>query len=404
MNIGKLAWKNVWRNTRRSVVTMSAMSLALAALLLLSGGLRGLTQGMERSVVELENGDLQIHAPGYRSKPSIYTGIAAPDAVVATLEAAGFSASARVKASGLAAGAKSSSGVQLVGLDPAHDHKVSRIDEQVREGAWLDANDPKGVVIGGRLAKSLALSVGGEILLLGTASDGSMANAIYRVRGILGQVGDAVDRATVFMTTPALRDLMVLSDTAHQVIVRRPPALAAEEAAKKAKALFPALDVQTWQALLPTVAQILQNQKSSNVLLGFIFYTAVGIVILNAMLMAVFERIRELGVLKAIGMQPGTVFVLILCEGAVQMVLAIAAGVLVAATPLYYFVTSGLDLQVLSGVSVQGVGYATLWKAQVDAAAMLTPIIMLAMATFVAALFPAIRAARLEPIDAIRHQ
>ncbi len=404
MNITKLAWSNVWRNTRRSVVTMSAMTVALAALLVFTSLQRGLTENLERSVVEMETGDLQIFAAGYRDKASMFLRIEDPATLVKTLRVAGFKASARVKASGLAAGDKTSAGAMLIGIDPAADREVSRVFEQVKAGVWVDPSDAKGVVIGGKLAKTLGLDVGGEILLLGSASDGSMANELYQVRGILHGTNEGVDRAGVFMNAQTLLDLMVLQGGSHQVLVRRPSFMSLADARASAVAIAPGLDVQTWEMLLPTVAQMLENQKASKVLLSLIIFTAVGIVILNAMMMAVFERIRELGVLKAIGMQPRTVFALVMVEGFFQMLVAMCAGCVLAIPFLYVLVTQGVDVAAMAGVHVQGVAFGSRWMAEIDRNTLLTPMIVLACVSFLAALFPALRAARLQPIDAIHHQ
>src|SRR5262249_20284287 len=154
--------------------TMGAMTVALAALVVYAGLARGMYSGLERNVVELETGDLQIFAKGYQDRPSLYARIAEPEALLARLDRAGFAGSARLRVSGLAAAGKSSAGALLVGLDVARDRRVSRIDREVAEGTWLDPATPDGVVIGRRLAKTLGLAPGGEILLLATGADGSM--------------------------------------------------------------------------------------------------------------------------------------------------------------------------------------------------------------------------------------
>ena len=399
-----MAWRNLWRNPRRSLVTMGTMTIALCALVTFSGLMSGMQRAMEANVVELETGDIQIFAPGYQEKPSLYSRIENPDALLRALNDAGYAATPRLRAAGLAAAGSSSSGALMIGVDVARDHKVSRVDREVDRGKWLDPADEKGVVIGRRLAKSLGLEPGGEILLLTNAADGSMANELYKVRGVLRGMGDAVDRGGVFMNAPAWRSLLVVPDGVHQIIVRRPANVDLPTARAQVAALAPALDVRSWTQLLPTLANILETQKSSLALIELIVYAAVAIVILNAMMMAVFERIRELGVLKAVGMQPLSVFALVAFEGLWQTALAISVGLLMAAPLLYYLVHHGIDIASLSGASIQGIAYNAEWHAAIDRATFSGPIVMLLIAVAIAMTFPALKAARLQPVDAMHYR
>jgi ABC-type lipoprotein release transport system permease subunit len=404
MSIGKMAWRNLWRNPRRSLVTMGTMAVALCALVVFAGLMRGMQSALEQNVVELETGDVEIFAKGYEERPSLYVRIADPEAILARLDRAGYPATARLRASGLAAAGQSSAGALLVGVDVARDRRVSRVDREVAEGRWLDPNDAKGVVIGRRLAKSLGLQPGGEILLLTNAADGSMANELYRVRGVLRAMGDAIDRGGVFMNRGAWRQLLVVPDGAHQIIVRRPARVDLATARAAVAALAPDEDVRSWPELIPTLAKILETQRGSMALIDLIVYVAVGIVILNAMMMAVFERIRELGVLKAVGMKPTSVFALVAAEGAWQTALAIAVGLLIAAPALHYLVHHGVNLSSLAGASVQGIAYNSQWHAEVDRTTFTAPIAMLLVIVGVAISFPALKAARLQPVDAMHYR
>jgi ABC-type lipoprotein release transport system permease subunit len=281
---------------------------------------------------------------------------------------------------------------------------VSRVDREIAAGQWLDPTDEKGVVIGRRLAKSLGLAPGGEILLLANAADGSMANELYRVRGVLRAMGEAIDRGGVFLTAGAWRKLLVVPDGAHQIIARRPAHVDLPTAQATVTRLAAGEDVRSWPELIPTLANILDTQRASMGLIYLIVYVAVGIVILNAMMMAVFERIRELGVLKAVGMKPTSVFLLVAAEGAWQTAIALALGLTLAAPALYYLVHHGVNIASLAGASVQGIAYSSEWHAEVDRATFSGPIVMLILVVGVAMTFPALKAARLQPVDAMRYR
>lgn len=410
MNIFTMAWRNVWRNTRRSLVTIAAMTLALCVELLYSGLVTGYLQGMEDDVLDLEVGDLQIFAGDYVDRPSMYTAIKNPDALLTQLDEVGYPASARLLGGGLAAAGEYSAGIALRGVDVSRDARVSLIGEKVAEGTWLDPADPHGVVVGRRLAKTLEVEPGDELVILSQAADGSMANDLYTVRGVLMGVADATDRTAIFMTAPAFRELMVFPQGAHQMVVRRPEDVGLETAAATVQRFsrdlgdFGDLDVKTWKQLMPVVASMLESTQGLILIVFFIIYIAVGILILNAMLMAVFERIREFGVLKALGAGPLRVVGLILVESAIQACVAIIAGVTLALPGMWYLSTAGINVGRLGGMSAMGVAMRPVWYGIYTIGTLSGPLIMLLVIVFLAALYPALKAAWIRPVEAMRYQ
>jgi putative ABC transport system permease protein len=405
LNIPKMAWRNVLRNRRRSAVTITAMAFALFVEVLYAGLIPGYINAMEEDIVNLQLGDAQIVAPGYRDNPSIYSAIEDPDAVLARLDAAGFPAAPRLLGGGLAASGEFSSGVALMALDVERDgNGVSGLADKVAEGEWLATEDARGVVIGRRLAFTLNAKPGSELLLLSQATDGSMAHELYTVRGILSSVADGVDRGMVYLNAAAFRELMVMPTGAHQIIVRRPRELPLEEAMPTIRQAGEGLDVQSWKELSPIIAQMLQSVSGVIYILYFIIYTAVGILILNAMLMAVFERIKEFGVFKAIGAGPGRVFALIVTEVAIQTGIAMALGFLAALPGMYYLSTHGWNVGALGGMGVMGVSMRQVWFGYYNVESLSGPVIMLLVIVGLSVLYPAFKAAWISPVQAMRHQ
>lgn len=404
MEIFKIAWRNVWRNERRSWVTIAAMSLALTVMILYAGLMDGYLRGMERSILELEVGDLQVFPSAYRDDPSIYTRIEDPAALLGPLRAHGFAASARLLAFGMVAAGESSAGVSFRGVDVASDAQVSQIHDEVVAGEWLDPADARGVVIGRRLARTLGVAVGDELVVLTQGADGAMAYDLFRVRGVLRGIADATDRGAVFVNLPVLRDLLLVPSGTHQIIVRRPPDLDLEAAASEVREVADGLDVKTWRELLPTLASMLDSARSAVVAMFAIVYVAIGILILNAMLMAVFERVREFGVLKALGAGPTEVMRLILLECAIQTGLAIAIGVSISVPGMLYLARVGIDLGALAGVSTMGIAIDPIWRAALSAQAFAMPIGVLVAIVALAVAYPAAKAAVIEPVEAMRHR
>ena len=358
-----MAWRGVWRNRRRSLVTVAATSFGLLVMILYHGIMEGYLASMERNILDLEVGDVQVFAGDYRENPSIYTRIEDPDGVLAALEAQGLRASPRLLAFGMAAAGDSSAGVSFRGIDVVRDTRVSRIHEQLAQGEWLDPADPHGVVLGRRIARTLGLGPGAEVLVLSQGADGSMAYDLYRVRGVLLGVSDAVDRTGMFMTDGAYRELFVVPSGVHQIIVRRPAGVSLLSTANRVQQAAGVLDVRTWRQLMPTLSSMLDSARSLIVVMFVIVYIAIGILILNAMLMAVFERVREFGVLKALGVSPFHVLRLILVESAIVTAVAIAVGVGLATPGLIYLRDVGLDLSSLAGVTILGIAMDPVWRA-----------------------------------------
>ncbi len=404
MNLFKMAWRNVLRNRRRSTVTIAAMAFALFVECLYSGLIPGYMNAMLEDITQLELGDLQIHAEGYRNSPSLYTTIEDPGAVVARIEALGYAAAPRLLGGGLAASGEYSAGVALRAVDVARDAAVCGVSGRIGAGEWLDPADPKGVVLGKFLARTLNASPGSEVLLLSQGIDGSMANELYTVRGVLGSVAEATDRVTIYMTQGAFRDLMVMPTGAHEIVVRLPQGTLLADAATALTEAVPEHEVRTWKQLMPIIAQMLDSVQGMIFVLYFIIYVAVGILILNAMLMAVFERIKEFGVLKAIGAGPGRVFGLILIESAIQTGIAIVIGLTAALPGMWWIGNKGIDFGALGGMNMMGISMRKMWFGVYDAQTLAGPLVMLVVVVSMAVLYPAVKAAWISPVQAMRHR
>ncbi|MCB9797278.1 MAG: ABC transporter permease [Alphaproteobacteria bacterium] len=408
MQLLRLAWRNTWRNSRRSIVTIAAMAFALFVMILYSGLVTGMMQGMKDDVLDLEVGDMQAYAPGYQDNPSLYTTMKQPTPLVEALEAEGYRVSPRLLGGGLAASGEASSGVSIRGLDVARDAGVGTIQEHVSRGQWLDPADPKGVVVGWRLAKTLGVDVGGELILISQAADGSMANGLYSVRGVLSTVGDGTDRGGLFVTEAAFRELLVLPEGAHQLILRSPPGAELDAALSEAQAVAQRTgveaDIKSWRQMMPMIAQWLDASAGLMVFIYFIVYLAIAILILNAMLMAVFERVKEFGVMKALGMSPMQVLALIIAESGVQVALGLIIGGVLAAPAALYLSAEGIQVGALAGMDLMGMSMPPVWRGVYTVDTVTGPVVALVIIVSLAIVYPALKGAFVRPVEAMRHQ
>lgn len=406
MLVLNLACRNVLRYRFRSGVTIAAMAFAGGIMIFYASLLEGWLRAMETNAVAMEMGELQIHAPGYLFDPDIYTVIPDPEAVLEQASEAGFIASARLLGGGLAAAHENSTGVSIRGIDPESEARVVRLHNHIRDGDWLAPGMTGEVVIGQQLATILGVGPGGEIVLIGQAADGSMANDLFIVRGVLKSVGQGIDRAGLFMSGQDFREFFSLRQGVHEIVLNRADfTIPLDKATRDLAGRFPGQEVKNWRQLQPTLARLLDLSNVSLVIMLLVTYAAVGMLIMNAMLMGVFERMPVFGVMKAVGFSGLRLFGLIFCETLIQVtiasVIAVAAG-----WPLsLYFERRPIDFSFLISESstIAGIAFEPQWYCRVTAGSILLPVVFLYGVALVAICYPALKAALISPMRAIHH-
>ncbi len=402
MRILTLASRNVRRNWQRSLVTILAMAFACMMMIFFIALMEGMLQGSERSVVSMNMGDIQIHADGYRDDPDLYTRISDEKALVHALQQQGYRAVSRIYGQGLLAAKMASSGVQLRGVDIAQEKRVTELHKHVAHGLWLDDTDGRGVVLGKKLAGTLGVELGDELVFVGQSADGYMANDLFQVRGVLKSVSDGIDRMGMFMPMQTLRDLLIIPDGAHEIVVMRPDRATdlAVEAAKIAM-LADGLEVKSWKELMPVIASMIDTADIQIMIMLVIFYVAVATVVLNAMLMNVFERIHEFGIMKALGVSPWQLVALVFSETFILTLLASAAGLLGGWWLSDYYQTYGIDLSSMAAITYGGIAFDPIWRTAIKVEALLYPVLFLFLMAALAVIYPAVKAAMLRPVKAI---
>lgn len=406
MHILSIAWRNLFRNWHRTLVTTLAMGFAGFIMILFAALMEGLIVASERNAVIMDVGDIQIHAKGYREDPDLYKRIANAPELLERLHQAGYFATQRLFGFALAAAGNSSAGVQLRGVDLRHEATVTQINKHVMQGEWLDREKPHGVVIGKKLARTLNVGPGDEVVIVGQAADGSMANELYQVNGILKSVGEQLDRGGFFMLAQSFRELMVLSQGAHEITIMRPDrttdlAIATDQVSN----IAPNYEVMNWRGLRPVIARLLDLADAQTVFMILITYVAVAMVVLNAMLMSVFERIHEFGVMKALGVTPWQLIRLIYSETFLQVLIASLVALFAGWWAADYLAEHGIDLSAISsGTSFGGIALDPIWEAQLTANALWLPIVFLFLIALLAVAYPALKAAFIKPVDAIHYR
>ncbi len=397
-----LAWRNIWRNTRRTLITVVALGLGVVGIVFLHS-YRECTYGeMVRGITAGLVGHIQVHGKGYQEAPAVEVVVKDPVAVEARLTSALPFAKVerRVLGAGLAGAGEQSSPVMVVGMEPPKE--AAGTLATVVTGRQLAG--AREVVLGKDLARDLGLEPGGELVLVGQAVDGSVANDRYTVVGTADSGSSEMNAGAVFMRLADAQAFFGLEDGVHQIIVRLPTDqedLTPEVATLRAALDLATLEALSWAEMLPELRTTMAEKRSRQHLVDVIVFLIVALGVLNAMTMSTFERTHELGVMAALGTRRGRLLSLIMTEAFLQAVVGFAAG-LAAATALLY----GIGEVSLSGLSQQdmmGAKFPEKVVLGLRSMAVLSAAVTAFATALLGALVPAWRASRLEPVDAMRH-
>jgi putative ABC transport system permease protein len=394
-----LSWRNVWRNARRSIITMTALGIGVAGIVSLFSFREIANEAIVGDLTAGLIGHLQIHALGYQEAPSVGLVVQNPVQVEAALHGAlpGAQSERRVLGAGLAGSQDRSAPVMVLGLEPG----VSTL-YRVSEGHDLGA--AKEVLVGKDLANDLELKIGSELVLVSQAADGSVANDRYTVAGLFTSSSAEMDGNAVAMPLAEAQSFFALGEGVHQLVVRLPTQK--EDVTPEAQALRSALDLKTlealsWSEMLPQMKTSMDTKRKNQSVVDFIIFLIVGLGVFNAMTMAVFERTREFGVLGSLGTRPRRILAMVMLESMWQGVLGFTVGVAVAAAILYAVGSS--DLSSMLGGDVMGVRMPTHLDLRLLPGSLKGAAITAFLTACLGALVPALRAMRLKPVEALRH-
>lgn len=398
----RCAWRNLWRNPRRTMVTMSAVGFGTAVLIVSLALMDGIVRQMVSNATNLVVGEVQVHAPGYLADRDLYKTVRRPEAILAAARAQGAAAAPRSFGYGLVAAGRKSSGALFWGVDPAAEARTFDLARQIHRGAFLGPKPDRGMVLGAKLARSLKAGVGTEIVVVVQAADGSMGNELYRVRGILKSVGDQIDRAAVIIHAADFRRLFVSGGRIHEIALNSRGRLTPDQVAALARRASPGNEVKTWRQLLPAVSDMLDLVDGSILVFGLIFVLAAGLGVMNTMLMATYDRIREFGIMKALGASRWRIVGGVATEALVLSVVASAVGTLIGLAGAYYFQEVGLDTSLFAGTySVGGVAFDPIWRAAIRLRSVLLSVGLMVVVCVLVSAYPGLKAARLDPVKAI---
>ncbi len=350
-------------------------------------------------------GDAQVHAPNYRAERSMYLAVKNPQAVLAAADKAEIKAAARSYGFGLVSSGPKSAGAIFWGVNPAAERQAFELAQHVFKGGYLADQPGHQVVLGRKLAKSLKVEIGSEIVAVVQAADGSLGNELFKVAGILKIMGAEVDRGAVIIHQDDFRELFVSGSRVHEIALNAWGKLTAEQVAQAVEAAAGDDEVATWKQLMPAMADMMGMMDAALVIFGMIFFLAAGLGVMNTMLMATYERIREFGIIKAMGATPWRILRDITAEAFVMALVSTVIGVGIGVAGSLFFAAYPINLEAFGGGSItfSGVAFDPLWRAALSAKVVWMPMVIMWIICVLASLYPAAKAARLDPVRAMTH-
>ena len=402
-----LSWRNLWRHKRRTWLTVAAMvfsNMLLVFMISLQFGTYGM---MIKNSLSAYSSHIQVAVKGYHDDPRMRNAITGLEAVVDQIrvEMPELTITPRAEAFVLASSEQRSFGLQLAGVDPLYETLVSSIPGLLKAGQYLSDDAPEEIVIGSVLARNLHVDVGDEITLLGSGIDGSFAAAVVRVRGIFESGIRELDRSLAQMPMTGFQPVFSMSDTGHRIQINAPDISQTADYQARVSQLLGAesagLEVLDWDQLNPGLQQAIKSDMSSAWFMYTILIVLVAFSVLNTQLMSVLERTREFGIMSAIGLRPSALVKLIFLETSVMAALGLVLGVLVGIGVAGYFSVAGFGYPGMEEMAARYNLPSKMYPALTPVSVLLGPVVVF-VGCLMAAIYPALRLRRLEPVAAMR--
>jgi len=403
----RLAWRNLWRHRRRTVIVAVAIGGTLALMMWYDGLVSGFNEAIYGNAIRVLGGNIQIHAAGYGAEVEQLPllPLANDQALVQAAQAQPQvqAAARRINTGGMATTREGAFGVTIVGVEPDQELPVSLVAQKVSAGRYLAADDQDMVYIGHGLATAMGVGIGDRFTLAGRDTHQQMRSRTMTVVGIYDLGMPDIEKRNIYITLSEAQSLYGLEGQVTEIAISLKQV--GEEPAVM-NALRPSLagaEIVSWQTSFPELEQALATKGGAMNVFSVIMMVIVGIGILNLLLMAIYERTREIGILGALGLKPHQISILFVLEGVLMGVVGVAVGVALGLLINGVLGQVGLDYSQFSNITsymalISGRVYPT-WGVEKLPQRTLTVLVI----TTLAALYPACEAAQREPAEALHY-
>ncbi len=397
-----LAWRNLWRNYRRTGIMLAAIAVGVWAMVFMTALMRGMVDEMVKDGIRSLPGYVQIHDPAYRDDPSISNSLLPPDGeLLAALEAPEVAAwTARLKVPAVISSERESRGVTLLGVEPVGEQLLSFDAEDIVEGRFLEDAEDRGLVIGAKLARRLDTKLGKRVVIMSQDPENEIADRGFRVVGIYKAKLESMEETYAYAGRSTLQELLRVGDQVSEIAVLGHDYRDVEDLYRHIEAAAGSdREVLPWQELDTYLSSMMGMMDGFVLVWIIVVFLALSFGLVNTMVMAVFERVREIGLMMALGMRPATILYQILVESFFLLAIGLGLGNVLAVASIKPL-EGGLDLSVVAeGMAMMGAS-STLYPALQARDMVLASAIVIALG-MLTSLLPAWRASRLDPVVAI---
>jgi ABC-type lipoprotein release transport system permease subunit len=402
----RLAWRNLWRRKRRTWLTVGAMvfsNILLVFMISLQIGMYGM---MINNTLRAQTGHLQVQAPGYKDDHKMRQVVPDVKRLAAELRRGlgTDEVAARASAFALVSSADRSYGLQITGVEPEFEERVSSLPGLIKDGRFLDDAMAEEIVIGRVLARNLRVGVGDELTFIGSGRDGSFAAAVVEVVGIFESGMPDMDRSFAEVPLGFFQDVFAMEDGGHAVVIMAPGLIQVGPTRSRTEALLPEsadLVVHDWDALLPGLKQAIQADFTSAWFMYGILIVLVAFSVLNTQLMSVLERTKEFGIVMSLGVTPGRLGRLVLLETALMGTVGLVLGVILGGALVAWLGYHGFSYPGMEEMAGKFNLPSRIYP-QVSFIGLLFGPMIILISSVIASFYPAIRLRWLEPVAAMR--
>jgi putative ABC transport system permease protein len=400
----RLAWRNIWRHKRRTIIIVLAMSMTLALMMWYDGLMNGFTDAIYGNAVKVLGGNVQVHAEGYRAEANSNPlfPLADPQVVINAAESnpLTLAATQRIKTGGLVTSREGAFSVGIIGVEPEKEIMVNIIGQNVKEGRNLTSDDLDNVLIGKGLADAMGVNVGDRITMVGRSQHEQMRQRTMTVVGIFDLGLTDIEKQSVYISLGEAQALYEVTGSTEVAIFL--DKLGQESTViDSVKPNLPGYEIESFEANYPDLASAINSKNGVMDVFSVIIIAIAGVGILNLLLMAVYERTREIGVLGAMGLKPNQISLLFVLEGIMIGLVGVAAGIVLGLAINGYLMKVGLDF----GNMTQAASYMSLIKSRAyptwGIEKLPLRVSMILIISALAALIPAAEAGRREPAEAL---
>ncbi len=400
----KLAWRNLWRNKRRSVITISAIVFAVVLSVLLDSVKKGLLDKMKENVVGFYHGYVQVHRNGYWKDQTLDNSFDYDTLLTASLhQRRGVEqVIPRLESFVLAASESRSKGSMLVGIHPEKENAVTALKSKLIAGDYLQLGD-RGVMITEGLADYLKLGLNDSLVVLGQGYHGVSAAGKYPIRGLIKFGSPELNKGLIYLSIWESQHLFGADNKVTALVLKLKDI---EEAQLTARELGDALDeefeIMSWQQLLPELDQVIQGEEAENIIFQAVLYILIAFGIFGTVLMMTMERKFEFGVLVAIGMKKGKLSLVVVLENVLLSVLGALVGILVSLPIVIYLYKFPISLSGQLAEAYENFGMEPIYYFSTDAVVFYTQGLIVLSLALVLAFYPILRIWKLNPVEAMQ--